>query len=131
MAVEFALVSPIFLLLVYGILEFGRALWVHNALQQTAIAGARCEGIEEGSIGSTAACNSQSVTTYIQGVGSGWGITIPAANITLNTNATCAGASNFSEVTLSYTYQTVVPQLLGSLAGGIPMSADACFPNQP
>ena len=35
-AVEFAMIAPVLLMFIFGILEFGRAMWVHNALQQTA-----------------------------------------------------------------------------------------------
>ncbi len=130
-AVEFAMVAPVLLMLVFGILEFGRALWVHNALQQTAIAGARCEGISQSSVASTAACNGSSVTSYVQSVATGWGITVPTSGIVLSSNTTCAGATGFSSVTINYTFQTAVPQVLGSMSGGVPMTANACFPNQP
>ena len=130
-AVEFAMIAPVLLLFVFGILEFGRALWVHNALQQTAIAGARCEGIAQSSVGSTAACNGTSVTSYVVGVASQWGITVPSSGVTVSANTTCAGAAGFSAVTINYTFQTAVPQILGSMNGGVPMSANACFPNQP
>ncbi len=48
-AVEFALVLPMFLMLVFGGIEFGRLLWMKEALQETAIAGARCVAIAQGS----------------------------------------------------------------------------------
>lgn len=130
-AVEFAMIAPVLLMFVFGILEFSRAMWVHNALQQTAIAGARCEGISQSSVASTAACNGSSVTGYVQSVATGWGITVPASGITVSANTTCAGATGFSAVTINYTFQTAVPQVLGSMASGVPMSANACFPNQP
>jgi Flp pilus assembly protein TadG len=40
-AVEFALVVPIFLLLVFGIIEFGRALMVQQVLVNASREGAR------------------------------------------------------------------------------------------
>jgi Flp pilus assembly protein TadG len=46
-AVEFALVAPMFLMLVFGAIEFGRILWTEQALQETAIAGARCMAIAQ------------------------------------------------------------------------------------
>ena len=39
--VEFAIGATIFLTCVFGVLEFGRALWVHNALADAARRGAR------------------------------------------------------------------------------------------
>lgn len=40
-AVEFALVLPVLLVLVFGIIEFGRVLWVQNTLQYAAERGTR------------------------------------------------------------------------------------------
>jgi hypothetical protein len=39
--VEFALTSSVFLLTFFGVLDFGRLLWVHNALSDAARQGAR------------------------------------------------------------------------------------------
>lgn len=39
--VEFAIAATVFLTAVFGVIEFGRALWVHNALSDAARRGAR------------------------------------------------------------------------------------------
>lgn len=39
--VEFAIGATVFLTVMFGVLEFGRALWVHNALADAARRGAR------------------------------------------------------------------------------------------
>ena len=39
--VEFAIGATVFLLAVFAVLEFGRALWIHNALADAARRGAR------------------------------------------------------------------------------------------
>lgn len=44
-AVEFALVAPALLLLVFGIVEFGLALWKLNALHYSVETAARCASI--------------------------------------------------------------------------------------
>ena len=44
-AVEFALVAGPFLLILVGSVEFGRYVWTRQAIQDTAIAGARCVGV--------------------------------------------------------------------------------------
>jgi Flp pilus assembly protein TadG len=127
-AVEFALVIGPFLLVLFGVIEFGRMLWTLNALQETAIAGARCMGVRNTSCASSGAYSSSSSTTYIKGVAAGWGVTLANANVTLNNSTSCAGVSGFSQVTLTYTFQTVIPYIT-SLVGD-PMSVNACFPNQ-
>jgi hypothetical protein len=44
-AVEFALVAGPFILILLGSVEFGRYVWTRQAVQDTAIAGARCVGV--------------------------------------------------------------------------------------
>ena len=39
--VEFAIAATVFLTAMFGVIEFGRALWVHNALTDAARRGAR------------------------------------------------------------------------------------------
>jgi Flp pilus assembly protein TadG len=130
-AVEFALVIGPLLLVLFGIIEFGRMIWTNNALQETAIDAARCAGILESSCAASGAYSAGNTATYAQTVANGWGITMPTSDVTSSGSATCAGVAGFTSVTINYTFQTVVPLVLTSLAGGIPLSATACFPNQP
>ena len=44
-AVEFALILPIFLLTIFGIIEFGRILWIRNTMEYVAETAARYGGI--------------------------------------------------------------------------------------
>ena len=129
-AVEFSLVAIPLLLFIFGILEFGRAEWDHNALQEAAMAAARCEGVSQGSLASTAACNGSTATAYAQQVATSWGITVPTSGVSVSANTTCGGVPGFSQVTLTYTFVSAVPQLLGVFNGGVPLSATACFPVQ-
>jgi Flp pilus assembly protein TadG len=131
-AVEFAAVLGPLMLLIFGVFEFGRLLWVREALQETATAAARCMGMSASSCAASGAYNATNTTTYVKNVANGWGVTLTASNITLNNNATCAGvtASNgFSSVTITYTFDSVVPTFISSLNGGKAMTSTACFPN--
>ncbi|HZB94020.1 MAG TPA: TadE/TadG family type IV pilus assembly protein [Stellaceae bacterium] len=130
-AVEFALVLMPLLMLMFGIIEYGRLLWTIEALQQTAIAGARCMGIVNQSCGSGGSFSSASTTSYIQKVASGWGVTVPSKGITLNQNASCGGETGFSEVSLTVKFVSVVPKIVLMPAGGQNVTATACFPNNP
>jgi hypothetical protein len=51
--VEFALVAPVFLLLLFGVIEFGGAFWTQQALHQAAIVGARCMALPQSACAST------------------------------------------------------------------------------
>jgi Flp pilus assembly protein TadG len=128
-AVEFAMVLPMFLMLVFGTIEFGRVLWTRQALQETAVAGARCMAILQSSCASGGAYSSSGTTSYIQNVASGWGLSVPTSGISLNNAASCGGTSGFSQVTLTSTFTSVVPKIVQLAAGGTTLTASACFPN--
>ncbi|HJU53433.1 MAG TPA: TadE/TadG family type IV pilus assembly protein [Pyrinomonadaceae bacterium] len=49
---EFALVSTVFLTCVFGVLEFGRLFWTHNALKDAARRGARYAIVRKNDAGS-------------------------------------------------------------------------------
>ncbi len=130
-AVEFGLVMIPLLMLSFGIIEISRMLWAYEALQQSAIAGARCMGIRASSCAVNGSVNTSNTTSYIQQTAIGWGLTVPAANVTLTPNATCGGIAGFSKVQLTYQFTTVMPRLVSLPSAGLSLTADACFPNNP
>ena len=126
-AVEFALVLPMFLMLVFGGIEFGRLLWMKEALQETAIAGARCVALAQGSTPyGPCASGGTTTTTYIQNVAKGWGLSVPTSGISLTASGAC---TDLSQVTLTYQFTSVAPNLVQLAAGGTTLTATACFPN--
>ena len=132
-AVELAFILPLFLVLVFGVFEFSRLMWTREALQQTAAAGARCMAMSASSCQASGAYSATTTTTYVDGVGSNWGLALSASNLTLNNAATCSGITapkGFSTVAISYTFASIVPHELVALAGGESLSASACYPNQ-
>lgn len=129
-AVEFALVVGPLLLLLFGTIEFSRLLWTREALQSVANAGARCMGIVESSCANAGAYSSSKAITYVVTQATKLSVPLSTSNVTVNHSATCAGVSNFSQVTVNYTFQTALPELVGALSGGVALSATACFPNQ-
>jgi Flp pilus assembly protein TadG len=131
-AVEFAAVLGPLLLLIFGVFEFGRLLWTREALQETATAGARCMGLTASTCASGGSFNAASTQTFIEGLATNWGVTLTPAEIALSSNATCAGVTSpngFSTVTLTYTFQSVVPNFVTALSGGTTLTTTACFPN--
>jgi Flp pilus assembly protein TadG len=131
-AVEFAAVLGPLMILIFGVFEYGRLLWTREALQETATAGARCMGMSATSCASGGTYSSSNTDTYIEGLATNWGVTLTAADISLNSSTTCAGvtaANGFSTVTITYTFQSIVPSLITSLTGGTTLTSTACFPN--
>ena len=131
-AVEFALVLGPLLLLTFAIFEFGRLEWTREALQETATAGARCMGMTATSCAAGGAYSSTDSMAFVKAVAGNWGITLADADIALNNNSTCAGVSapnGFSTVTITYAFQSIVPDEVKALTGGAALSNTACFPN--
>jgi len=130
--VEFAMVLTPLLLMIFGVFEFGRLLWTREALQETATAAARCMALASSSCAASGVYSSANTTTYIEGLATGWGVTLTSSNMTLTSSTTCAGvtaANGFSTVTLTYTFQSVVPNLVNALRSGMTLTTTACYPN--
>lgn len=129
-AIEFALLLLPFLMLLFGIIEFGRAFWAREVLESVANKGARCMGVLHPSCASGGSYSAGATKLYIRNEAQGLMVSLPDSAITLNNAATCSGVPGFSEVRLTYQFETVVPLLVDVLSGGAPLEATACFPNQ-
>jgi Flp pilus assembly protein TadG len=83
-AVEFAVIAPLFFLMVFGMIEFGRAIMVQQVLTNASREGARIAVLDSQT--PTATQVTTMVTTYLQNAG------ISGATVTLNpTEPTTAG----------------------------------------
>jgi len=129
-AMEFALISTALMLLTLGTVEFARLLWTQEALDATAIQAARCIGMLSGSCASAGAYSSTNATSYAEQVASGWGVTLSSSNLAMSANEGSGACAGLSQVSISYTFVTVVPGLLSMLSGGAALTAQACFPHQ-
>ncbi|HJU15428.1 MAG TPA: TadE family protein [Stellaceae bacterium] len=130
-AIEFALVFPMFLMLIFGTFDYGRLLWTWQALQETATVGARCMAIPQGACASGGSYNQANTTSFIQAVAQHWGLSIPSGNITLSQNASCGGSGGFSTVSITTIFTSVVPKIVLLPGSGKSLSATACYPNSP
>jgi Flp pilus assembly protein TadG len=128
-SVEFAICAMAIVLIMVGFTEFGRLVWTFEVLQEAASEGARCMGLRANSCAASGAYSSANTTTYIVGLATSRGVTITSAMVTLTPAAVCGGASGFSQVSISYDFTTVAPELLTSLVSGLTVPASACFPN--
>ncbi|HUO12054.1 MAG TPA: TadE/TadG family type IV pilus assembly protein [Caulobacteraceae bacterium] len=131
-AVEFAAVVGPLILLIIGVFEYGRLLWTREALQETAMAGARCMGMTYSSCATGGAYSATDTDTFIEGQATNWGVTLAASNISLSSSGTCAGvtsANAFATVTITYTFQSVLPPAMLGFSGAPSLSSTACFPN--
>jgi len=99
-ALEFALILPVFLLLILGMFELGRAVMVMQALTFAAREGCRVAILD----GSTSA----SVATKVNAALTGANINLPSANIAINpSNPSSAGYDEPVTVTVQVDYGDV------------------------
>jgi Flp pilus assembly protein TadG len=114
-AVEFAIVAPVFFLLVFGMIEFGRMVMVQQILTNASREGARTAVLD----GSTTTDVTNNVITNMGDAN----ITIDATNITLNpANPAAANYGDPVTVTVHVPFSQVswlpAPMLLSFLPAG-------------
>jgi Flp pilus assembly protein TadG len=110
-AVEFAIVAPVFFLMIFGMIEFGRAVMVKQVLTNASREGARLAVLD----GSTVSTVKTKVASYMSGAG------IPgstSADVDVPTDPTTAKYGDPITVTVHVPYNRVswlpVPIYLGS-----------------
>jgi Flp pilus assembly protein TadG len=110
-AVEFALISPVLLLLLMGGIEGGRMLWAENSLQYAVERAARCAVVTPSVCGTAA-----QVQTYAASVDYGQNVSASAFSLTTASCGTLVSAS------LSYTP-------LFPIVTNVTLTASSCRPS--
>jgi Flp pilus assembly protein TadG len=110
-AVEMAIVLPVFLAFVFGIVEFGRLVWIVNDLHYAVEEGARCAAIDCATGATTKASNA--VTA----------VSIPAASFVV---AACNGGVG-KQVSIAYSF-TFITQSFLLPNTGLTLTAQSCQP---
>jgi Flp pilus assembly protein TadG len=129
-SIEFVIVASALLVVMFSVLEVGRALWDYEIIQEVASEGARCAGLRAVSCSSGGSFSSSATTSFITALATSRGLTVPAADVTPTYNTTCNGNSGVSKVQISYTFHTVVSQIIPALNSHT-FTAAACFPDSP
>lgn len=120
-AVEFAIVLPILILLVFGIIEFSVALY-----DKAMITNASREGARAGIVFSIPSVTDEEIITVVNTYLGNNLITF-GSPVTANTTVTRMGFNPGDElkVTVNYTYTfLIIPSFVTSLSGGINMVAE-------
>ena len=109
--VEFSIGATVFIAALFGVLEFGRALWVHNALTDAARRGARYAAVHSEADSDQV----KNVVVYGNSAGTGTPLinNLSTANVAVNYNTLGVGEGTVSVSITNYQFQFVVP-LIGT-----------------
>ena len=119
--VEFAIVLPVLLLLIVGMIEFSLLLY-----NKAVLTNASREGARAGIVYAQPAITAGQVTTVVNNYCQNFLVTFGAATapVTNVTGGPCGTAGNPVTVTVTYNYSfLVLPSFLTSLGSGINLSA--------
>ena len=81
-AIEYVIIMPVFLTIVFGTIEMGRLMWYQISLQRATAVAARCAGV--GTSGCVTSAQIQS-----KAASSAPGLALAASVFTVNTDASC------------------------------------------
>ena len=118
-AVEYAIVLPLLLMIVLGLLDVGRLIWSYTTLSRSVEAAARCAVVNATTCGSATATQSYAA-------GEAWGLGLTASAFTATT-ATCG-----ARVTGTLNFTFVIPWFYVASPFGVgnalTLNAVACYP---
>ncbi|GGB50718.1 TadE/TadG family type IV pilus assembly protein [Blastomonas aquatica] len=116
---EFALLAPLFIAMLFGLIEFGRAYWTRQTLTEVAFHTARCMALDE-------ACGTQQQrVTFAVARARDYAITVAPGAVAATSGGTCRGQVNSHEVAISIPFSSPIAGF-----GVLPerLQANACFP---
>ena len=129
--VEFALILPVFLLIVFAAIEFGRAYYITHLL-----ASAAREGAREGSLPNrTQADVEDKVQDFIEGVGLDYAETtttvevIPAGQTEPDSTRTLASATSGDRVRVrvAYDFDVLTGSIIPGFSGTVTLNGQCAF----
>jgi len=109
--IEFAVLLPLFVGMVFGMIDLGRLFWIQTAMQHAAEMAARCATIN------TTTCGTATQIQTYAGT-QAYGLTLPS-NTFAATTPTCG-----NQVAGSYTYTFLTTLHSGSVT----LAAKSCYP---
>jgi Flp pilus assembly protein TadG len=134
--VEYTITLPLFLLLMFGLVQAGILLWTWVGLQHGVEMAARCASVNYNAsqAGLNASCftvngapvpsavTHTDVEAYAQQ--NSFGINLPSSNFHATLNTTC-GTNAGNQVTASYTFN-LIHYVFSAFS--VPLSAKSCYP---
>ncbi|CAM5319039.1 hypothetical protein ATER59S_00993 [Aquamicrobium terrae] len=127
---EFTIILIPFILLTFGTVEYGRISWIREQMNDVAITVARCMGVLQSACAVDGQYSQEKTVALVASMARARSVPLAADNIELNRGTGCGAAADLSEVRIDFSIVSTVPIVMTLLSGGLPLSANACFPNQ-
>jgi Flp pilus assembly protein TadG len=119
MALEYGLVFPALMLMIFGSMDVGRLIWTYTTLLRAVEASARCAAVNPGVCGNASQVASRAVNEA-------WGLPVTTETFSLQTPA--CGA----QVTANYDFSFLIPWLGQTPAENqlntVTLTVSACYP---
>lgn len=119
-AVEFALLAPVFLSMMFCIIEGSRFLWIRQSLTEVAFSTARCTSV------STDCQTPASRVAYATSRAQSYGQTLTASNVEVTANTTCNATGGMVRVMVSTRFDSPVVGLLPAIPAEV--RGMGCYP---
>lgn len=117
--VEFAILAPVFFMMLFGLIEWGRAYWTMQTLEEVAFNTARCMAVE-------ADCaTEQARRDFAVNRAADYSIAIQPGNVTASSGVTCRSQSGSHEVSITAGFSSPLSSF-GIVPGT--MTVQSCFP---
>lgn len=113
--VEFALVFPVFILVVLGVIDLGRAVWQYNTLSNAAREGARYGIVLKNPDGTTR--TDAQIIDFVKD--KAVGVDIANGGSVVIAPSGMRVAKDYITVTVKYQYQPVAPLISAVIPGGV------------
>ncbi len=135
-AIEFGVIIVPMLLMIMAVIDFGRLQWTRNALQEVAVATARCVGMKARNCGvattaggkTTYSYNAATAVQQARTESAAWSVALPTSEVAIVASTSCQGVAGFAQVTLTHNFYSGFLTAAG--LNSYPITAVACFPNQ-
>lgn len=122
MAAEFALLMPLLLVFSFGIIEFGRAMWMRSTMQSVVEAAARCYALDRAELTTRLCDTAGKVEVFAATAANNAGVAGLSADDFTASSPACG-----RQVEAEYDFQALVPAIPLSVT----LTAKACRPATP
>lgn len=122
-AIEFAMVFPLFIMMLFGIVEFGRFLWADNTLRHAVQEGARCAALHCCEV-ANASCDTPEEFAAQRAAG----LAVSAADFVLDT-PDCGMRMRVGTGGEGLSFSFFAGEVLGVAGLDFTLRAEACFPS--